>query len=135
MTAEVILEAVRQSGGLLWVAEGGKLKYRLPAGRLDLIPVMRESKDELLVLLSERPVMPAGVRLVRWEPKGAPVQLSRCETVLDVTRFAVSTIAQIDARLHDKHWLAGNWPLSELLVRLAAVGCVVELEERKVMLQ
>jgi hypothetical protein len=134
MTVEVILETVRQAGGQIW-AKGGKLKYRLPVGRTDVIPLMWELKSELLRLLSDCPAMPPGVRLIRWEPRNAPVQLSRCETVTDVTRFAVSTIAQIDARLRDKHWLAGNWPLSELLARLAAIGCVVELEDRKTILQ
>jgi hypothetical protein len=134
MTPETILETVRQAGGALWV-DGETLRYRMPKRLSPLVSAIRERKPELLDLLSERPAMPVGVRLISWEPKAAPVQISRCETATDVTRFAVSTIAQIDARLHDRRWLAGNWPLSELLARLAAVGCVVELEDRKAMLQ
>lgn len=130
MTAEFVLEVVHQNGGALWI-EGGKLKYRLPADKSELIPVMRELKSEILEYLSERPAMPAGLRLGSWEPKPAPVRLSEFETVVDVHLFIDRTLAQLDARLQGKDWLAGNWPLSTLLDRLAACGCVVALTDPK----
>jgi hypothetical protein len=55
--------------------------------------------------------------------------------VIDTGRFIQSTLRQVDARLHDRHFQAGCWPLSELLVRLARVGCMVGLAERNAMLQ
>lgn len=129
MTAELILEAVRENGGALW-AEGGKLKFRLPAGKSDLIPAMQKLKSEILRLLSsERSAMPAGVRLVRWQPVDAPVQLSECSTVTNVDLFIRSTLRQMEARLNGKDWLAGNWTLSTLLERLAICGCVVALDD------
>jgi hypothetical protein len=53
-TAENILETVRLAGGYLWAADGGRLRYRLPPERSDLIPVLRELKSEILDLLSDR---------------------------------------------------------------------------------
>jgi hypothetical protein len=50
MTAEEILETVRQAGGELW-AVGDKLRYRLPAGAPDIVSAMRELKPEILRLL------------------------------------------------------------------------------------
>ena len=135
MTAELILKTVAACGGAVWVESGGKLRFRIPTGRPEIIPAMKESKPELLVLLSSIPIVPAGVRLLRYRPKPAPVQLSRCERVTDVHCFIQATLGQVDARLHGKAWLAGNWPLSGLIERLAVVGCIVELENRTAMLQ
>jgi hypothetical protein len=134
MTAETILASVRQTGGQIWVEEGN-LKYRLPAGKSDLIPFMRELKSEILELLSARPAMPAGVRLVHWEPKAAPVRLSECSTVVDVEKFVLMTLRQLEARLTGDGWRAGNWPLSALLERLAACGCIVALDDPRKALQ
>ena len=128
MTAEIILAAVRETGGQIWI-EAEKLKYRLPAGRTDLIPALQKLKGELLRLLSERPAMPAGVRLIAYEPKAAPVRLSECSTVTDTEKFIGTTLAQLDAKLNGKSWQAGNWPLSVLIDRLAACGCVVKLTD------
>ena len=134
-SAMEILETISASGGQLWLVDGEKLRYCLPARLGPMLGTMREHKAEIIELLAQQPVMPPDVRLVRYAPVTAPVQLSRCEKVVDPRRFIVATLAQVDARLHDKDWLAGNWPLSELLARLAAVGCHVALEDGKVMLQ
>jgi hypothetical protein len=134
MTAEIILAAVRETGGQIWV-EAGNLKYRLPAEKSDLIPMMRELKSEILELLSERPAMPAGVRLVHWEPKADPIELPQGSVVTDVEKFIGTTLAQLDAKLNGKSWQAGNWPLSTLIERLAACGCIVALDDPRKALQ
>lgn len=79
--------------------------------------------------LARRPAMPVGVRLIRWEPIDAPVQLSRCETVTDVDRFIRTTLAQLAARLSRKKFVDGGWGLSGLLARLEACGCIVGLDD------
>jgi hypothetical protein len=134
MTAEIILAAVRETGGQIWV-EAGNLKYRLPAEKSDLIPMMRELKSEILELLSERPAMPAGVRLVHWEPKADPIELPQGSVVTDVEKFIGTTLAQLDAKLNGKSWQAGNWPLFTLIERLAACGCIVALDDPRKALQ
>jgi hypothetical protein len=79
--------------------------------------------------------LPAGVRLIRWVPATAPVHLSRFETVTHLDIFVRTTLAQLDARLHGKTWLAGNRTLSTLLARLEACGCIVALDDPKKVLQ
>lgn len=81
--------------------------------------------------IPDAPLMPPGVVLVRWEPVPAPVRPSACETVLDTEVFLQSTLRQLGACLRGRTWQAGNWTLAELIDRLAAVGCVVELEDRE----
>ncbi len=81
------------------------------------------------------PAMPTGVKLVRWEPLPAPVQLNRCETVTDTGRFIESTLRQLAARLRGEDWAAGNWGMSQLIGRLEAVGVTVELEDDRRWLQ
>jgi hypothetical protein len=51
MTAEELLETIRQVGGEVWAA-GDKLRYRLPYSVHRLIPTMRELKLEILQLLT-----------------------------------------------------------------------------------
>ena len=86
-------------------------------------------------MLAQRPAMPAGVRLIHWEPKAAPVRLSECSTVSDVDLFIRSTLMQLEAALEGRSWQAGNWGLCGLLDRLAAVGCLVALENPRRALQ
>ena len=127
MQASEILRTVESAGGELWVA-GETLGYRLPEAAISLVDELRTCKWELLDLLRERPPMPAGVSLVRWEPAQAPVRVNRWMTVLDTYRFIRVTLDQIDARLNGVDWKAGNWTLSELLERLEAVGVTVALK-------
>ena len=133
MTAENIVEFVARAGGQLWI-DGGKLKYRIPAERDDLIAALRELKADILRFLSERPAMPQGVRLVRWEPKQPPVSLP-WSTVTDVDLFLRTTLQQLDRRINGNGWMDGGWGLSGLLARLEACGCVVALDDPKAALQ
>jgi hypothetical protein len=43
--------------------------------------------------------MPPGVKLVRWEPLPAPVQVNRWMTVTNTQGFIESTVRQLGARL------------------------------------
>jgi hypothetical protein len=73
--------------------------------------------------------MPKGVRLVRWQPKPPPVRLSECSTVTDTEKLVRATLRQLNAWLHGKTWLSGNWGLRGLLDRLEACGCTMRLED------
>ena len=102
---------------------------------------LRLHKAEIIELLRTStpkpgvPPMPAGVRLVRWEPKVPPVELSRYETVTNTDQFIRTTLRQLDAHLQGKTWLAGNWGPSTLIARLEAVGCDIVLENPRLVLQ
>jgi hypothetical protein len=75
------------------------------------------------------PPMPPGLRLVKWEPKEAPIEISPYETVIETEKYIESTLRQVDALLNHRGWLGGNWPLKIVLERLEKVGCTVELIE------
>lgn len=72
--------------------------------------------------------MPAGVRLVRWEPKDPPVAIVRMGIVNDVDKFIGTTLRELRARLEGKDFLAGNWSLRELIERLEQVGVEIEID-------
>ena len=134
MQAAEILDVVSDAGGLIWL-EGEKVRARLPETLRPLVRTLREHKFEIIELLVQRPPMPAGVRLIRWEPKVAPVQLSPCSTVTDVDLFICSTLRQLAAALEGRSWQSGNWGLSGLLARLEACGCRVALDNPRKALQ
>jgi hypothetical protein len=134
-SATEILQTINVAGGQLWLVDGERLRYRLPQNLAPLVEVIRERKPELVELLAQRPAMPAGVRLIHWEPQAAPFRLSECSTVTDVDLFIRSTLMQLEAALEGRSWQAGNWGLYGLLERLAAVGCVVALDDPRRALQ
>jgi hypothetical protein len=132
VTTLELLETVNAAGGQLWLVDGERLHYRLPESLAPLLETLRERKLDIIEVLAQRPPMPAGVLLLSWGPKAAPVQISRCSTVTDVGKFIRATLSQLEAALAGQSWKAGNWGLYGLLERLAAVGCVVALDTRGV---
>jgi hypothetical protein len=134
MQANEILRNIESAGGALWVT-GESLGYRIPESESSLVDEIRTCKWELVELLAQRPVMPAGIRLISWSPKDAPVRLSECETVTATEKFIRSTLQQLEAQLSGKGWLAGGWGLSGLLARLEACGCRVALDDPRKELQ
>ena len=127
-SASELIRAVEEAGGRFKV-DGDRLAV---APREAVEPVLEElcrHMPEIIELLSRRPKIPAGLRLIHWEPKAAPLKLSRWESINDIDLFVQSTLRQVECRLRGKDWRAGNWTLSALLERLAAVGCIVELDD------
>jgi hypothetical protein len=76
------------------------------------------------------PVMPSGVRLIEWNLKEPPVCLEVYSVVSDTTKFAKSTLGQIERLLEDSKAKVG-WSMPQLIDRLAQVGVIVELETEK----
>lgn len=129
-----LIGAVEAAGGRIRV-DGEDLVISPRKAAMPVIEELRRHKAELVAELARRPAMPAGVRLIRWQPVAAPMRLSECSTVTDTEKFIRATLAQLEAALQGHSWQSGNWGLAGLLERLAAAGCVVELEDRKKMLQ
>jgi len=122
---------------LIQIVESTGGRFRVDGDRLGIVPreaaaqvieELRRHKPEIIELLAQHPAIPSGVRLIRWDPKAAPVQLSQSSTVTDVEKFIRSALRQVEARLQDRDWRAGNWTLSALIDRLEACGCLVELD-------
>ena len=129
-----LIQAVESAGGRFMV-DGGRLGIVPATAAAPLIDELRRYKVEIVELLAQRPAMPAGVKLVRWEPLPAPVQINRYTTVTNTQGFIDCTLRQLGARFRGDDWGAGNWSCTELLARLEAVGCNVELEDGRLVLQ
>jgi hypothetical protein len=133
-----LIRTVEANGGRFRV-DGEYLMIAPGEAAASVIDELRQHKAELLAELAQRrlsvPAMPAGVRLVSWSPKAAPVRLSECSTVTDTEKFIRTTLIQLAAALEGRSWQSGNWGLSGLLERLAAVGCLVALENPRRALQ
>lgn len=144
-TAMEIVRAVEANGGRLSIEDDEFLIIVPKRAGLPFVEDLKRHKPEIMAVLrsgmasnvsaSPTLTMPAGVRLIAYEPKQAPVRLSECSTVTDVDKFIGSTLRQLDAKLSGKSWLAGNWSLSTLLERLAAVGVDVVLDDPSQALQ
>ena len=59
--------------------------------------------------------------------QAAPIVLTRWSVVMDTQNFIKATLAQLEAALCNKNWLAGNWSVQELVDRLEQVGVQVRL--------
>jgi hypothetical protein len=134
LLATEIIDKITSAGGRIWL-EDDKVRARLPESLRPLVNVIHECKPELMAELARRPVIPAGVRLIRWEPKNAPVQLSECSVATDPEKVIRSTLAQLAARLSGRAFLDGGWGLTGLLARLKACGCYVALDDPRKELQ
>jgi hypothetical protein len=131
MTAMEVVHAVEKAGGSL-ALNRGQIKYTIPKPAAWLVAELQQQRGEVVALLQGRSApqaMPPGVRLVRWAPKQPPVVLQHCSVVIDVDKFISSTLAQLQARLGGKDFLAGNRPTRELIERLEQVGVEVEVND------
>lgn len=70
------------------------------------------------------PSMPPGITLIRWEPKPAPVILTRASVVTDVQSFVAATLQQLGRLLHSKAELCR---LRDLIDALEDCGVIVEV--------
>ncbi len=98
--AEQLLEQVEGLGGALTL-DGERIRVRIPEDEAHLLDKLRAHRAEVVLLLRSReeiPLMPEGVRLVRWEPKSPPVMLTHYAVVTDVHRFVSDTLLAIEGR-------------------------------------
>lgn len=127
MTSEELIRTIEASGGRIRV-EGADLAI---SPRSIVAPLRAEligHKQEIIELLSCRPPVPSGVRLITYAPLPPPVRILECSVVTSTEHFIAMTLEQLAAHLNGQTWQSGNWPLPELLDRLAKCGCVVELD-------
>jgi hypothetical protein len=116
--------------------DGEKVKAALPK-ELDprLNPVLeqlRNHRDEVRIALQQQTPtarIPRGARLVSWQLKEPPIALNRASVVIDVRKFVLRTLEQLEAALEGKDWLAGNGSPRDLCERLEQVGVLVEIKQ------
>lgn len=131
--ADIVSEV--ETAGVAFQLEGERVYVEYPDDerRKELaaqIALLRAQRAEVAAYLKARsaiPPMPDGVRLIRWEPKPAPVALTRVEIVTDVPVFVSVTLRELKAALAGKRWLAGNRSVREVIERLAECGVLVEV--------
>jgi hypothetical protein len=132
MTAPELIQQIEDLGGILAI-DGDRIHCTLTDEAESLVPELRKIRDEVFRVLQDRGrpqiSMPAGVRLLRWDLKPPPVEISRVSVVLEPQRFAETTLRQLEAAIQRKPWNAGNWSVRDLVERLEQVGIQVHVEE------
>lgn len=131
--ADVVSEV--EAAGVAFRLDGEKVRVSYPDDQrrkelAEQIALLRAQRAEVAAYLKARsaiPPMPEGVRLVRWEPKPAPIAIIRIGIVTDAPKFITATLLELKAALAGKRWLAGNWSVRELVDRLEQCGVVVEV--------
>ena len=138
-----ILDAIEEfesKGGAL-VCEGESISVTYPPDRKhELEPILatlRATRQRVAGLVRELrqgvaaapqcPPLPAGVKLVRYEPKKAPVAVAPVTIVIDVRKFIETHLAELDARLHHPVQIRAGGSVQEILAKLAEVGLELEL--------
>lgn len=100
-------------------------------GDCDGVSERRELDQELdaIPAPAECPPLPAGVKLVRYEPKDPPVAIAPVSIVTDVDKFIRAYLRDLAHRIQrpGTHACA---PLPEILAKLAEVGLELTLETR-----
>jgi hypothetical protein len=96
----------------------------------DLLARIKEHKLEIIRALVAIPPMPEGVRLIRWEPKPAPVAIDVCSVVVDVRKFIHGELRALDSRLNNPWTIHGGYTVPQMLDRLAQAGLEVELDPK-----
>ena len=127
--AQTLLDEMSQRGVTIRV-DGETLRLK-PREALDddLLSRIKEHKPEIIRVLAAIPPMPEGVRLIRWEPKPAPVILTHYAVVTEVPRFVNATLMELKAALAGQRWLAGHHSVRELVDRLEQCGVLVQVDE------
>lgn len=132
MNAPELIELVERAGGLLTI-NGDKLKCRIPEDQADtLLPELRRLRDEVLAVIRQReamPALPAGVTIIEWNPKQAPIELHRWSVVTDVPAFITGRLQFLEAAMKGNAWLAGNRSVRDILEELEQVGVKLAVEQ------
>src|SRR5271165_2219629 len=132
-SVEAIVESVRQAGIDL-VVDGNKLLMVGPEGcEADLrawLPTLRGHKTGIIAALQGSvPPSLRCVRILSWNLKHPPVDITQCSVVVDPAKFAETTLRQLEVALAGSSCLAGNWSVRDLCERLEQVGVTVAIEQ------
>ena len=109
MIVEELIRKVEMMGGSLEL-RGNRIHYELPQSAAAILDELRAYRDEVVAELRRRcPLLPRGVRLVRFEPKPGPVAIDVCSVVVDVEKFIRAELAELNSRLHSPAQIRGGW--------------------------
>lgn len=109
---------------------GKRIHARVPKHQAHLLDDLRAHRDQVALLLEKRELsalLPNGTRIVRWEPKAAPVFLTHYDKVTNVWVFVLASLRELEAALAGKRWQSGHRGVRELTDRLEQCGLYVEI--------
>lgn len=127
-----IVRRLEGVGGELTL-DGERIRYRIPVGdseALSLLTELRGRRSDVAELLRARaaqPAMPAGVRLIRYQPKQPPVMVESYAVVTDVQKFIEAELQELGARLHAPVQIRGGFGIFTILDWLAQCGVDLEI--------
>jgi hypothetical protein len=127
---EVETEPSIGGGGLCTTEKCPDPELPIPPKSVPLICDGEDSGPPKPPHTERRPAMPKGVRLIRWEPKAAPVAIDVCSVVENVPKFIESELRALDSRLNNPWTIHGGFTVPQMLDRLAQAGLEVELEPK-----
>lgn len=134
MSVSDVLDEV-EAVGIALRLEGERVRIRFPepqqreqlALQVAFLRAHRQEVAQFLRLRLSIPLMPPGVRLVRWNLKQPPVAIETCSVVTDPVLFTRTTLEQLRTALAQPNRWVG-WSTAQLIDRLAQVGVIVVIE-------
>jgi len=107
-TAEQLIRSSRVQGGV--DRNGKRISCTGTEAPSSLLDDLRAHRDQVALLLEKRELsalLPNGTRIVRWEPKAAPVFLTHYDKVTNVWGFCLGKPQRIGGRLGRKTLAVG----------------------------
>jgi hypothetical protein len=134
LTVGAAIDYVAEVGGSLRL-EGERLKLRLPGNcpaENIIVETIRANRDVVAAMLREREskppsleevtaMLPAGVRVRKYEPKAVPFAVAPVSVVTDAGKFFRAYLKDLAWRLAHPDTYAAP-PLADILVKLADGG-------------
>ncbi len=135
------IDRLRERGGELFL-HGETVRYRIPAdcqeareiigelrrNREALAAMLRDSESQPPTLEEVQAALPAGVRLVSYQPKQAPFAVAPVRVVTNAGKFYRAYLADLSRRLAKPEGYHCP-PLADILAKLAEAGLELQVEK------
>ena len=142
LTVGELVERVAEVGGSLYL-EGNHVALTLPQNcppdtEAAIVETIRANRDAVSAILDDmgskapsleevRASLPPGIKLVSYEPKQAPFDLTPVFTVTKAGKFYRAYLRDLTWRLEHPHDYAAP-PLADILSKLAEAGLELRLD-------
>jgi hypothetical protein len=125
IVADVIAEVEAAGVGLRWDGQVVRILFPEPSQREELalqVAFLRQHRSEVVESLrTDVPLIPSGIRLLKWNLKEPPIAIETCSVVTEPSLFARTTINQLRIALATPNRWVG-WSIPQLINRLEQVG-------------
>lgn len=135
------IDRLRELGGELFL-RGDVIRYRIPAGNpeaREVLAEIRKDREAVAAALRDQEskppsleqvqaALPAGVRLVSYQPKEAPFAVAPVSVVTDGGQFFRAYLRDLKARVKKPEGYHCP-PLADILSKLADAGLELQIEK------